>query len=341
MKVNFKNIQLSAISSAYPKGILDLNVLSEKFAEKEIKRIIASTGIESVHIANGETNASDLCVDAAKNLFVQLDIDPKTIDAIIFITQTPDRVAPATSSMMQHRLGLPTSAVAFDINYGCSGYIYGLFQAALLLNSESFQKVLVCTGDVISPLLHKDSHQLRMLLGDAGTATLVERGEDVWCMEINTDGSGAQHLTAAKILPNRVMPQEKNDKGNGYYHMDGNEVMSFAMRVVPEIIDNLLIKKQWSKSDVGTFALHQPNEFMLRYLRKKLGVDEQTVPICVRTVGNTGPASIPLLLSMKGNELKYKRQLEKTILSGFGVGLSWGGIALNLSKTHFFEPIEV
>ncbi len=341
MQVQLQGLHLSGISSALPRETLNIPEMNSQFGESELKRIMANTGVETVHVARDGMQASDLCELAAKDLFEKMRIDPKTIGAIVFVSQTPDRIAPATSCLLQHRLGLPTSSVAFDINYGCSGYLYGLYQAALLLASNSCQRVLVCTGDVITPLLHPESHQLRLLLGDAGTASLIEKGSDNWAFVINTDGSGDQHLTAAKTLPKTDLPQDLNNKKNGYYHMDGNQVMGFAMKVVPEVVNQLTTQKNWSLSEIGTFGLHQPNEFMLRFLRKKLRATEESVPIAVKTVGNAGPASIPLMLSMTGNERKQKRQLDKTILSGFGVGLSWGGVALSLSNTQFFEPIEV
>lgn len=341
MRVRLSGLRLSGISAALPKQILNLSLLSGQLGEAALQRIVTNTGIETVHVAEQNIRTSDLCAAAAQQLFEKMNVDPKIIDALVFVSQTPDRIAPATSCLLQHRLGLPTSIVAFDINYGCSGYLYGLYQAALLLASNSCKRVLVCSGDVISPLLHPDSHQLRLLLGDAGTASLIEKGEDDWAFVINTDGAGDQHLTAAKTLPKQFLSETLSDKNNGYYHMDGNQVMSFAMKVVPEVVTQLLAEKNWEKAEVGTFGLHQPNEFMLRFLRKKLQVAEETVPIAVKTVGNAGPASIPLLLSMIGQERKNKKQLKKTILSGFGVGLSWGGVALNLSETNFYEPIEV
>jgi 3-oxoacyl-[acyl-carrier-protein] synthase-3 len=341
MLANFANIKISAVASALPKNKLDLKALQEKFGEQTVRRIIANTGIKSVRVAKPGIRSSDLCAAAAKLLFKKLNLIPESVDAIVFVSQTPDRIAPATSGMLQDRLGLSNHIVAFDINYGCSGYLYGLLQAAILIQSGVCKKVLICAGDVISPLLHDDDRNLRMLLGDAGTATLVEEGNDNWSAVINTDGSGADYLTATRTLPHQPLSNNVNDLLNGYYHMDGAKVMNFAMEVVPEIVDELLIAKGWRKEEVGTYALHQPNEFMLRYLQKKLNVPKYAVPVAVENVGNTGPASIPLLLSMMGNDLKVRNQMEKVILCGFGVGLSWGGFGLNLSETQFFLPIEV
>lgn len=341
MQAQFSNITISGISAGLPKISLDLMKLSEEFGEHEVKRIIANTGIRAVRVAEKGMQTSDLCFAAAQNLFEKLNTDLKTIDGIVFVSQTPDRIAPATSVLLQDRLGLPNNAVAFDINYGCSGYIYGLYQAALLLNAGGCQRVLVCSGDVITPLLHEKDRHVRMLLGDAGTATLVEKGDDSWNIALKSDGSGASHLTAAKVFPNSILSNDIHDLKNGYYHMDGTQVMGFALKAVPEIIDELLHLKRWHKSEVDTFVLHQPNFFMLNFLRKKMSIPESAVPIAVEDVGNTGPASIPLLLTMKGEELKNKQQLKKTILCGFGVGLSWGGIGLDLSKTQFFSPVEI
>src|SRR5262249_4448517 len=147
-------------------------------------------GIKTVRVAPREIKCSDLCAAAAKKLFQQLQVNLNSIDAIVFVSQTPDHVAPATSAVLQHRLGLKRSVVAFDINYGCSGYIYGLYQAGLLLSSGGCQRVLVCAGDVITHLLNPADRQVRMVLADAGSATLIEKGDDQWAVAIETDGSG-------------------------------------------------------------------------------------------------------------------------------------------------------
>ncbi len=233
---------------------------------------------------------------------------------------------PSTACIIQNKLNLKNDIVAFDINYGCSGYIYGLYQAALLISSASCKKVLLCAGDTISRYIAPDDHKVKMLLGDAGTATIIEAGNDSWAFDIHTDGSGYDKL----IIP------KNSDYTDGNINMDGVSIMEFALCVVPTSVDSVLNMKSWEKEKINNYFFHQPNVFMLNYLRKKIKLSESQVPIAVKNYGNTGPASIPLTICHHYSN--SNKNLGDSILSGFGVGLSWGSIALNLSNTIVYEP---
>ncbi|MFS0822753.1 ketoacyl-ACP synthase III [Bacillus sp. 1P02SD] len=350
MKVKFEKLSIKGIATAIPRNILDLkSSLSSLYGTAEVNRIIASTGIEQIRVAGENQCASDFCATAAERLFSILEIDPLTIDGLVFVSQTPDYKIPATSTILQHKLGLPTTAVAFDINYGCSGYVYGLYQASMLVSSGGCKRVLVCVGDVTTKLVYPEDRSVRMVFGDGGSATLVERGENTSYFNLKTDGSGAKHLiipaggSRNPISDKTSIPYETNDgniRTEETVHMNGMEIMSFALREIPIMVDELLEYVNWNKNDVGIFALHQANKFMLEYLRRKMKLDKSTVPIAVETVGNTGPASIPLMLSLKSQELREGKQLDKIVCCGFGVGLSWAACTLDLSSTVILGPIE-
>lgn len=342
MKTNFFDIAINGIATALPKNKLELASLGKLFGDNEVKRIMASTGIQSVRVAE-DVNTSDLCEAAARNLFAQCNVAVDSIDAIVFVSQTPDAIMPATSAMLQHRLGISINAMAFDISYGCSGYIYGLYQAALLILAGGCQRVLLCAGDVITPLLHPNDRQVRMVFGDAGSATLIEKGSDHFSFVLKTDGSGAKHLTTAKLKSHKhvVNAGINNDMHAGYLYMNGAEIMEFALREVPPCINELLDMKGWQVNEVGAFVLHQANQFMLNYLRKKMQLDKQAVPIAVENTGNTGPASIPLALSLTKDRLKEEGRLNKVVMCGFGVGLSWGATGVDLSNTKIMAPVEI
>ena len=131
-----------------------------------------------------------------------------------------------------------------------------------------------------------------------------------------------------------IIPKE-NDR-DGYLHMDGSAIMEFALREVGISFDNVLTHQGWEKADIKHAVLHQPNEFMLNYLRKKIKLSRDQMPIAVKEYGNTGPASIPLTLCDSYSDTK---ELGKAVFSGFGVGLSWGSIALNLDGATLLEPM--
>lgn len=350
MKSKFTHSIIKGIASAIPKDTVDLSSFSSLYGTEEVKRIIASTGIEQIRVAKEGQCTSDLCAAAAEVLLEKLELSPSTIDGIVFVSQTSDYKMPATSVLLQHRLGLPTTAVAFDINYGCSGFVYGLYQASMLIESGGCERVLVCVGDTSTRLVHPGDRSVRMVFGDGGSATLLEKGESTSHFILRTDGSGAEHLIipaggSRKPLSDETsIPFEVEDgniRNEESVGMNGMEIMSFALREIPPMIDELLDLTGWNKDEVGTYALHQANKFMLDYLRKKMKLHKNSVPVAVSNVGNTGPASIPLMLSIKNTELTESNQLQKVICCGFGVGLSWASCSLDLSSTLILDPIEV
>ena len=350
MKVKLSGLSISAIASIIPKNSVDFSDLEEKFGETEIKRIIASTGISQLRVAEKGTCTSDLCEAAARFLFEKLNVDPQSFDGIVLVTQTFDHIIPATSAILQNKLGLPKTAVAFDIRYGCSAYIYGIYQASVLIASGSCKKVLVLAGDVISPTVNRYDKALKMVMGDAGSATIVEKGNDTLAFNIMTDGSGYDRLiipaggSRYPLNENTGKDMEKengNIRSDENLYMDGMEIMNFCLREVPKLVDEVLELSGWKKEDVGIFALHQANKFIVDYLRKKMKVAPETVPVVVAEIGNTGPGTIPHLFSVEHDRLIAEKRLTKSVMCGFGVGFSWGAITADLSNTKFFDPIEI
>ncbi|MGJ7919516.1 3-oxoacyl-ACP synthase III family protein [Neobacillus sp. LXY-4] len=350
MKAKFTTSIIKGIAAAIPKDILGLISLGSQYGNEEVKRIIASTGVEQVRVARNDQCTSDLCAAAAKELFSKLEIEPSTIDGIVFVSQTPDYKMPATSVLLQHRLGLPKTAVAIDINYGCSGFVYGLYQAFMMVEAGGCERVLLCVGDTSTKMVHPGDRSVRMVFGDGGSATLIEKGESTSHFILKSDGAGAEYLiipaggSRKPLSEETSIPFEAEDgniRNEETVRMNGMEIMTFALREVPLMIDELLDSSGWKKEDVGTFALHQANKFMLDYLRKKMKLQKNSVPIAVSNVGNTGPASIPLMLSIKHKELSESNQLQKVVCCGFGVGLSWASCSLDLSSTYILDPIEV
>ena len=265
-------------------------------------------------------------MQASENLLNELAISHNEIDAIIFVSQTPDYIMPATSCILQDRLKLRNDIVAFDINYGCSGYIYGLFQSALLVNSGCCRRVLLCVGDTISKYLDPQDRKSRLVFGDGASASIIECGSDTWAFDIRTDGSRHKSL----IIP-------KNNVHDGYLHMDGTAIMEFALAEVKNVVESVLAMQNKTLNDMSTVVLHQANLFMLQYLRKKLNIDKSIFPIEMGEYGNTGPASIPLALCSKYSSDVHN--LSNSLFAGFGVGLSWGAVLLNLANT-FILPVS-
>ena len=348
MKTILNGIQIKAINSWLPKTNVEMLSFSEEYGEQEIKNIIKTTGVERVRIADKTMTSSDMCFNAAESLIAQYGIDKEEIDGMVFVSQTTDWILPATSISLQDRLGLSKETVCIDIHYGCSGYIYGLFQAALWIAAGACQNVLVLAGDTTSQMINPKDKSLRLVFGDCGTATIVSKGNNPIGFDIKSDGSGSDRL----IVPagGFRMPisaetsvlewdNDKNGRTKNDLFMDGMSIFNFANMQVSKNVDRLLKAMQWNKEDVGLFCLHQANKFMVDYVRKRLKAPAEKVPINVRDYGNTGPATIPLLLSDLCSE-EYGYDLSKVVMAGFGVGLSWGSIAANLCETMFYAPIN-
>lgn len=348
----FNGIQIKGISIALPKEVLELTTFNDTYGEQYIKKVSSVTGIYRIRVAPDDKSASDYCVAAAFNLFEDLKIDKGCIDALVFVSQSPDYMVPHTSAIMQHRLGLSNHIATFDLNYGCPGYVYGLLHAYSLINSGAFNNVLLCCGDTMTNTINDKDKALRMVMGDGGSATLITKGGSSSAyFSCYTDGSRADKLivpAGARRLPKLegvtdVLEEDcdgnKRTKENLF--MDGMEVMNFALTDVVDEIKALLERVQWTKEEVGLFALHQANALIVKYLAKKLKVKLDKAPIEVSDTGNLSSASIPLMLCKHFHNKDVSLDLTKVIMCGFGTGLSCVTCALSLEDTYFGQIIEI
>lgn len=347
MKTQIEGVEIRAVAAWLPKNILEMKSLISKYGDTSVNNIVQTTGITEVRIADKTMTSADMCQEAAETMIEAEGVDKNDIDGLVFVSQTPDFILPSTSTCLQYRIGLSKETVCQDIRYGCSGYIYGLFQAALWISSGACQNVLVLSGDTNSRIVNENDRSLRMVMGDAGTATLLSKGNGKMGYHIQSDGSGAEKL----IIPaggfrtpcsdqTKVLQwdEDKNGRTLEDMYMDGMAIFGFAINQVPRNVRTLLEFVGWDKDEVGLYALHQANKFMVNFIGKKLKVPAEKVPVNADKYGNTGPATIPLLLSDICNERNF--DLSKVVLSGFGVGLSWGSITCDLSNTKFYEPIN-
>lgn len=347
----FTKATICGICCTLPKETLELKELAVLYGEKTIQKIAKATGIEQVHIAPREKTTADYCFDAATALLEILQYPIKKIDGIVFVSQTPDYILPATSVLLQERLGIQKRSVAFDINYGCSGYVYGLLQAHLLVETGCCRNVLVCVGDTITRYIHPEDKALRLVLGDGASATLVCRSacEKSAAFATFTDGSRADRLmipaggsrrpAVQGITDQKECDAEGNIRSQEHLYMDGLEIMQFALNDVEPVLQEVLRRLQWKTIDIDVFAFHQANAFIVQYLRKKLRLPKEKVPVQVKKTGNTGPTSIPLLLCEEYAEATVKPQ--KALLCGFGVGLSCAAMAADLRQTVYCKTRQI
>jgi 3-oxoacyl-[acyl-carrier-protein] synthase-3 len=350
MRTSFSCSHVAGIAAAAPRRGVDLTAFGEIWGEDEVAKIIASTGISRIRQAPAGMTTADLCHDAAQALLASMAIDPASIDGIVFVSQTPDYIMPATSAVLQKRLGLDRRIVAFDINYGCSGYVYGLLQADMLIHAGLCRSVLVLAGDTTTTFVNPRDRALRMLFGDAGSASLVVAGDSAHCFSVCTDGSGATSL----MIPAGGARQPRNETTRAEHEaensnvrcaenlfMDGIAVLLMALRDVPEAIGDVLELAQWEKDEPRFYGLHQANRFMIDYLARKMKLPGAAAPFSCADIGNTGPASIPVLLAREHARLQDENRLEKAVLCGFGVGFSVAAMSLPLDRTRILDLVEL
>jgi len=342
--LSIKNVKISGMSACVPKRVeenKDYSLLSKE----EIEKYIQTTGVERRHCAihDGSICTSDLCQKAGEKLLEDLGWDKSEIGLIVFVSQTADYKLPATSCVLQDKMGLPTSCMAFDISYGCSGYLYGLSVIGSILQGGTIKKALLMVGNTQSEYASYEDRSMYLLLGDAGTVTALEySSEDADKMNFHfmTDGSGRSSV----VVPDGGCRNPVNEKsfimedcGDGikrtrlHEKMDGVEVFSYAMSNVPKSFSQLKEQYPFDEEKIDFFLIHQANKFLCEKLRKKLNFPADKVPYNLQEFGNTSAASIPLLMvtNLK-NELRTK-ELD-LIMIVIGVGFSIGSARVKMGN---------
>lgn len=346
--IRYKDIGIAAISACVPKTVEHNRDLKYLIPAAEFEKKISTIGIAEKRIADPDVCSSDLCYKAARKLLEDNDISPDSIDALIFVSQTPDYIQPATAPILQHRLGLPMTTLSFDVNLACSGYVYGLSIAYSFASQNGIGRVLLLVGETMSKIVSPFDKVSKPLFGDAGTATLIEKGdygESVF--SLHSDGSGADIM----IIPNggfrnpsseeslKMVEDSAGDRRTGeQFRMKGMDVFNFGMRVEPKDIKSVLAEAGLSIEDLDLLIYHQANRFMTDFYSRKLKLSPEKTPYSLDRFGNTSSASIPLTIV---SELKNGYPQRKNVLiSGFGAGLSWGTVLLDLRKCAISELIE-
>lgn len=348
--IKIEGIRIAGIASCVPKNIVNNRTEFQGFYDSEsLNKAIATTGIEERRIADDKTCTSDLCYKAAEELINNMGISKTEINAVVFVSQTPDYKFPATACLLQDRLSLSKDTLAFDINLGCSGYVYGLFVVSSLLQNHDINKIFLLAGDTLSKTISPKDRTTNLLFGDAGSATIIEKAEraDPSYFSLFTDGNGMRAIiqeAGGSRIPSSYDTLKILEFGDGSFRslenttLDGGEVFNFTVREVPRDIRGLLAFSGSKMEEISFFVFHQANKFMLDYLAKKIKISEDKFPISLRKFGNTSSASIPLTIV---TELENKTNKSgKFLLSGFGVGLSWGSAITNLDSCYFNPLIE-
>ena len=329
-----EGVAIRGIVSALPQGRLDHDTLAVRFGADHMAKVVASTGIgERRAVAGGQT-AADLGLFAAARLSERLGWGTADIGLLLAVTQTADFGLPANALVLHRGLKLPKSCAAFDVNLGCSGFVYGLWQASVLMRSLSCRRALLVVGDTTSTLIDPDDQSVVPLFGDAVCALALEADESAgFAVTLGSDGAGAAYL-----IQRQGGQRQPGDRRSLF--MDGTQVFAFTLREVEKDVRACLALADWSLEDVDHFVLHQANAMMLQHLARKLGVPDERLVIALEAVGNTSSASIPLAMTLGLHHILATEAL-RLLMSGFGVGWSWGSVAATVGPLTVCETVDV
>ena len=346
-----KNVKISGIAACVPENIIDNSKLDMIGSADDIAKFIDTTGIAKRHtVGKDKICTSDLCFQAAEKLIDDLKWNKTDIDCLIFVTQTPDYILPATSCILQDRLGLSTDCFALDISLGCSGWIYGMATIAQFLSSGNFKKGLLLVGDTVTVTKSDKDKSTYPLFGDAGTATALEYEPEAEPMYFQTSTDGSNHKAIIiedggfrNFFTEESLVMKEREPGifrnNLQSHLEGTDVFIFGITKAPKSINSLIQNFNINKEEVDYFILHQANKLMNEKIRKKIGVESDKVPYSLDEYGNTSSASIPLTIVTRLNE-QVTTDKQKIVSCGFGVGLSWGSIYFETDKIVCPEIIK-
>lgn len=347
--LKFPNVRIAGISAGVPKNIVYNADVQMQSSDYDAAAFIATTGVVQRRFTNEHTS-SDLSYAAAEQLIADLNWDKSEIEALVFVSQTPDYILPATSCILQDRLGLSKECYAVDISLGCSGWVYGLSTVASLLATGSIKKALLLVGDAKARYKSNTKAVEDPLFGHAGTATAVEykEGTEGFVFHLGTDGSGYDAIikpdggSRSPFSAQSFCLEEFEGKMMHKLQMriKGMDVFAFGITVPGKSIKKLAKKYNFNYLDSDYFVFHQANLKINQMISKKLKLPAEKVPFSMGMFGNTYSATIPITIA---TELKGKIEDKKVklICCGFGVGLSWGTVAFDADHIVISELVEI
>ena len=327
-----KYASLGPIAVHLPERVETNDQLQAEHPDWDMDLIFSKTGIARRHIAADDECASDLGVAAAEQLFQKRDIDPKSIDFLLFCTQTPDYPLPTTACLVQDRLGLRKTSGALDFNLGCSGFVYGLTLADGLIRG-GLKRILLITAETYSKYIDSSDRSLKTIFGDGAAATLIEASDEqtLTAFQYGTDGSGADTLLVrtggARLEKDAIRPRHRHRWSSALY-MDGPSLINFTVAAVPSLVGDILEVAKLKADDIDVYLMHQATLKMLEQLRERLNLSSERMPLAMEHCGNTVSSTIPILIAQE-REAGRLAPGTCSMLIGFGVGWSWAGCIWN------------
>jgi 3-oxoacyl-[acyl-carrier-protein] synthase III len=350
-KFSIKGIGVKGICASVPLNKED-NIDYPYLNKEDINKLIELTGIQQRRVAPAGMCTSDLCLAAAEKLISELQWQKSEIEVLVFVSQTPDYILPITAPILQDKLGLPKSCIAFDVPLGCSGYVYGLSITAGMMKASGLKKGLLLCGDTITKYISTGDKSAKPLFGDAGSATALActgDSDDVMHFDLGTDGSGYKTImipdggtrnpVTKESLEDKII-EEGISRNNCQLVLEGMDVFSFGITTVPKAVAGLMEHFSLNTDNVDYFVFHQANLMMNKMIVKKLKLPPIKVPYSLQYFGNTSSATIPLTIVSQLRDAVTNGN-KKLVLCGFGVGLSWGTVYIETNNLVAPPVIEL
>jgi len=350
--LKYNNVGITAMAAAVPSQIIDNYKYDlDIFPEDEVKKVVDKVGVFERRFADENTCSSDLCYAAAEKLIQDNNINRDEIDLLVFLSQTPDYRMPATCYLLQDRLGLQKSCMAFDVNLGCAGFEYGLSIVFAFMEKSGLRKALLLDGETRSKVYSPKDRRAAFIFGDAGIAALIEKDEKFGesNFSLNSDGSraelimipagGYRKMSSLETLKEHVIDEYGNARTDEQAFMKGADVFNFVIVEVPKDIKRLLAATGEDIQAMDYYVFHQANAFINNYVAKKMKLDTNKMPWTIQKYGNTSSVSVPLTIV---SELKDKLEGHKKLLmSAFGVGMAWCTCTVPFVDCKISDIVEV
>lgn len=345
-----KNVSIKGIASVLGENEIKFEQEPQYYgnSEKQLQKLKTMIGFDTRYWVKEGTTTADLCEQAARNIIKELNIELNSIDAIISVTQTPDYYMPGNAHVIHRNLGFSKDTLALDLEFGCSGYIYGLFTAFTMINS-GLKRILLLTGDTLSKVGNKKDKTVAPIFGDAGCATILEydkNAEDTYFI-LKSDGNGIpcllQPAGAYRVPSTDETRKEIEDKDGNIrtaenFYMNGFDVFNFTLTEQPKLLEEILEFSHTTKDDIDYFVLHQANVYIVETILKKAKIPLEKAPSKLfAKYGNQNSASIPSVICSELYD-KFQNGKKKVLMQGFGIGLSWGACVMELNNTVCLQP---
>ena len=342
-------MKIVGIAACVPDNVVESKIAAEHFPEHDVNRIIDNTAVQRKREGKPGQTVADFAVGASESLLEAIGWERDSVDALILVSTFADLIMPATSHIIQDRLGLPARCLVVDVHLGCSGYTHGLIIAEGLLKSGLVKRVLLCCSEKsagtfrppLSECRHRSDLANAILFGDGGTATaLTSEGESqVVARQFGADGKGSDKIIVpggggampwTPELFERKMCDDEVERRPLDLILKGPDVLTFTMKRVPKLMKDLVAESGWTVDDIDAFVPHQANKFMLDFLARRMKVPSEKMLLSIQEFGNTSSASIPITMVAAGGE--HLKRPTKWAFMGFGVGLSWSGLFLETDE---------